>query len=40
MITESPHVSRQAFLEQVDGLIIELEEARAHFQAQRAPGLH
>jgi phosphatidylserine decarboxylase len=40
MITESPHVSRQAFLQQVDGLIVELEEARAHFQAPRAPGLH
>jgi hypothetical protein len=40
MITETPHANREAFLEQVDGLIHELEEARMHFQAPQAPGLH
>ena len=31
MITRCPHVSRQEFLAQMDGLIDELEQVRAHF---------
>ena len=31
MITETPHASRQAFLEQVDGLIAELDDVRLRF---------
>jgi hypothetical protein len=31
MITETPHASRQAFLEQVDGLIAQLDAVRLRF---------
>jgi len=31
MFTEQPHASREAFLEQVDSLVFELEQARSRF---------
>lgn len=31
MFTEQPHASREAFLEQVDGLVVELQQAQSRF---------
>jgi hypothetical protein len=36
MITGEPHVSREAFVGQIDGLIVELEQAQSRFHGDEA----
>jgi hypothetical protein len=36
MITGEPHVSREAFVGQIDGLIVELEQAQSRFHGDDA----